>query len=100
MFGKTRAIKKTIFFLLQMDCSNHPWNIPENTLWLNFNDALAAAMRAVSAGAEEDEAQQELEIAGNTAFMWKCFEIMPISISEPNRITWLGKERKRNELHA
>lgn len=94
MFGKIRAIKKTIFFLLHMDCDNHPWNIPENTLWLNFNDALAAAIRAVSAGAEEDEAQQELEIADNTAFMWKCFEIMPISISEPNHITWLGKERK------
>ena len=42
-------------------------------------------------------AEFELDITRHTAFLPSCFEIMPISISTLDRITWLGKEIKIKE---
>lgn len=101
MFGKERFVKRKTFFLLIMNCSQNVWDIPEETLWLSFDEAFEAATKAVEKSVENiDWSELEIEEDSDTAFMPECFEIMPISISEPNRITWLGKERKRNELHA
>lgn len=98
MFGKERMIKRKTFFLLMMDCSNHPWDIPENTLWLNFEDALEAATMAVTKADETNTwVEFELDEKRHTAFLPCCFEIMPISISTLDRITWLGKEIKIKE---
>ena len=98
MFGKERHTKKTVMFLLEMDCSEHPWDIPENTLWLDFNEALTAALEAI-ASLEEPVEMTDFELCkGESAFLPNCFEIMPISISTPNRITWWGKERKEHNF--
>jgi len=97
MFGKERRLKKKMMFLLQMDCNEHPWDIPEDTLWLNFNEALRAALDAVHP-LSKDIDWNEFDIEpGISAFLPECFEILPISISTPQRITWLGREVKERK---
>lgn len=97
MIGKKRHISKKVIFLLTMNCDEHPWTIPEFTLWANFDDAFVAAATAVQETKGEDACWSELSLeAGKTAFLPECFEIMPISLSTPECITWFGQKRKEH----
>lgn len=100
MFGKEKFLKNKVMFLLIMDCQHKLWNIPEETLWLSFDDAFEAALRACSTQ-EEKIIWSELEVdeinGKEKAFLPECFEIMPISISTLDRVTWFGKERKNTQ---
>ena len=93
--------RKKVLFLLVMDCDKRVWNMPEFTLWSNFDEALDNALEAVTkaqlAEKEVDITSMEIE-EGVNAFLAECFEIMPISISSSNHITWLGKEREREKI--
>lgn len=96
MFGRRKRIKpKQTMFLLQMDTNNGVWNLPETTMWLSFAEALSAATRSVKelidAGEDIDWAELELDIHRQTAFLPFCFEIMPISVSTEEQITWMGE---------
>lgn len=99
MFGRQRHLMNTTMFLLIMDCDEQPWSIPEVTLWLDFDTALAAAWKAVSTRMEEEEDfildGRDISFDERCAFVDGCFEIMPISVSTPNKITWLGKLRRQ-----
>lgn len=99
MFGKERFLKKQTLFLLIMDCADGAWDIPEDTLWLSFEDAFEAATSTVEKNASDiDWSELEVDEDLRMAFMPKCFEIMPISVSTRNRIAWLGKERKEKPV--
>ena len=82
-----------------MDCTEGAWDIPEDTLWLSFEDAFDAATSVVEKNVSDiDWSELEIDESLHMAFMPKCFEIMPISISTHDRITWLGKERKEKRI--
>lgn len=99
MFGKERFLKKKVLFLLMMSCNGGAWSIPEDTLWLTFKEALEAATNAVDKDiADADWSELEIDADFQMAFMPGCFEIMPISVSTHDRITWLGKERKEKSI--
>ena len=99
MFGKERFLKKKVLFLLMMNCDEGAWSIPEDTLWLTFGEAFEAAINAVDKDAEGiDWSELEVDDDLKMAFMPGCFEIMPISVSTSDRITWLGKERKEKPI--
>lgn len=99
MFGKERFLKKKVLFLLMMNCDEGAWSIPEDTLWLTFEEAFEAAIKAVDKDTEGiDWSELEIDEDFQMAFMPGCFEIMPISVSTRDRITWLGKERKEKSV--
>ena len=96
MFGRRKKNKtKNVMFLVEMNTNNCVWNLPETTVWLSFAEALSAATRAVTeaidAGEDINWAELELDIHRQTAFLPFCFEIMPISVSTEEQITWMGE---------
>lgn len=98
MFGKEKFLKKKVLFLLMMNCDEGAWSIPEDTLWLTFAEAFEAATNAVDKDADVDWSELEIDEDLQMAFMPGCFEIMPISVSTCDCITWLGKERKEKSV--
>ena len=90
MFGR-RRVSKQVMFLLVMCCDKNDWDIPEFTLWENMEDALDAAAEAViNNKIDVDWTRFEEDV---TIFMPECFEIIPITLSTPDFITWLGHKR-------
>lgn len=90
--------KEKVMFLLSMDTTQFVWTIPEETLWATFDEAFSAAMSALMASECRNLDICGMDfILGESAFVPGCFEIIPISLSTADRITWYGKERKQNE---
>ena len=70
-------------------------NCPEFTLWERFEDAMGVAFElAGEAGAKIDMTDAALDCELGTLYLPGVCEIMPITLSTPQRITWLGKERR------
>lgn len=72
--------------------------LPETTLWASFAEAVEAAFEA----AAESELTLEMGDASivfhdGTMFVPGFCEIIPITVSTHDKITWLGKERKNKE---
>lgn len=72
--------------------------LPEATLWSSFAEAVEAAFEA----AAESELTLEMGEASiafhdGTMFVPGFCEIIPITVSTRDRITWMGKERKNSE---
>ena len=101
MFRRERHMKKKVFFLLIMDNRKYIWDIPEETLWLTFEEALDAGKKALYKSGKSfselgfTEEEVEIDREKQMAFIPHVFEIMPISVSTEDNITWLGKKRKQ-----
>ena len=94
-------MKNKTMFLLEVNVDTLGTDtVPEVTLWNHFSDALAAALDALEheihngLDITEVEVLENLEMVGDHAFLPGCFEIMPITVSTPDRITWMGRPRK------
>lgn len=72
--------------------------IPEYTLWDNFASALTAAFEAAAeSGAVIDMTLASIDIGAGEMLLPGFCEIMPISVSTPDNITWLGRARTKKE---
>ena len=72
--------------------------LPEFTLWQSFGEAAHAAFDAAAkCGVIIDMSEADIDIPNGQLVLPEFCEILPISISTTNKITWLGKERKSNE---
>lgn len=88
-------------FLLRFDMSAINGNLPvfpETTLWEDFNDAVAVAMSAAFENGEiVDHCAISIDSEGKTLFIPDFCEIMPITVSTKERLTWFGNEFKMGE---
>lgn len=74
-------------------------NLPEVTLWNTFADAVEAAFKcAAECGAKWDMEEVDLDFGKGMMFIPQFCEVMPITISTADHITWLGTERKKKEV--
>jgi hypothetical protein len=91
--------RKNMFLLIinwrdECEMKDFP-KLPEFTLWETFADAQVAAFEAAAeCGAKIDMTDAEIHLGAGTMFLPGFAEVMPISISNHNRITWKGREWK------
>lgn len=88
-------MNKTMF-LLEFDCANMECDlpdVPEVTLWKTFDEAFAVALDAAAACCVKIDMAAAIinKERGELWFPDFC-EIMPISLSKPGKITWMGKK--------
>ena len=70
--------------------------LPEFTLWETFADAQVAAFEcAAECGAKIDMTDASIHPGAGTMFLPGFAEIIPISMSHQDKITWMGKECKK-----
>ena len=70
--------------------------LPEYTLWETFADAQVAAFEAAAfCGAKIDMTDAAIHPGAGTMFLPGFAEVMPISMSHHDCITWKGKEWKK-----
>lgn len=88
-------------FLLEFDMTAIKGNLPvfpEITLWENFEDALAVAMSAAfENGVVVDHREINVDVEGKHLFIPDFCEILPITVSTREKMTWLGNEFKMGE---
>lgn len=73
-------------------------DLPEVTLWNTFADAVEAAFKcAAECGAKWDMEEADIDFGKGMLFIPQFCEVMPITISTADHITWLGTERKTKE---
>ena len=97
-------MKKTMF-LLEFDCANMKCDlpdVPEVTLWRTFDEAFAVALDAAAACCVKvDMAAAIIDKERGELWFPEFCEIMPISLSKPGKVTWMGEKwRTREEWRA
>lgn len=71
-------------------------NLPEFTLWETFSEAVEVAFEtAAECGVRIDMEEAEIDFSKGMCFLPEFCDIMPITISTKDRLTWLGKEWKK-----
>ena len=71
-------------------------NLPEFTLWETFSEAVEVAFEtAAECGVCIDMEEAEIDFSKGMCFLPEFCDIMPITISTKDRLTWLGKEWKK-----
>ena len=70
--------------------------LPEFTLWETFSEAVEVAFEtAAECGVCIDMEEAEIDFSKGMCFLPEFCDIMPITISTKDRLTWLGKEWKK-----
>lgn len=82
-------------YLLIMNEDAPQLDIPEFTIYDSFAEALDVAFNSMMDCREFEIDKNDSYINANTqtAYFAGWCEIMPITISSPDYITWMGKER-------
>lgn len=72
-------------------------DFPEETLWQTFAEAVEAAFEvAAECGASIDMEEACIDFEHGSCFLPGFCEIMPITISTKNHVTWMGREWRKN----
>ena len=88
-------MKKTMF-LLEFDCANMECDLPdfpEITLWKSAEEALAVALEQANAcGPVIDMSEAVIDLVEGKVFLPGFCEILPITMSSLDKITWMGSK--------